>query len=90
MVNSDNGVPKGAAVGFSYDEEEVAMNYIDEKLRAEYEALYLIDLENDKYMCLRLASHLNFERNMHGIFTKILRFRTTERPEEAQSLFPEW
>ena len=72
LVNSDNGVPKGAAVGFSYDEEEVAMNYIDEKLRAEYEALYLIDLENDKYMRLRLASHLNFERNMHGVFTRIL------------------
>lgn len=83
LVESDNGVPKGAAVGFSYDESEVAMNYIDEKLRAEYEALYLIDLENDKYMRLRLASHLNFERNMHGVFTKIL-------PQYASVVLPEY
>ena len=83
LVESDNGVPKAAAVGFSYDEEEVAMNYIDEKLRAEYEALYLIDLENDKYMRLRLASHLNFERNMHGVFTKIL-------PQYASNVLPEY
>ena len=72
LVESENGEPKGAAVGFSYDEEEVALSYIDEKLRAEYEALYLIDLEKDKYLRLRLASHLNFERNQYGVFTKIL------------------
>lgn len=83
LVESENGVPKGAAVGFSYDEEEVALNYIDEKLRAEYEALYLIDLENDKYMRLRLASHLNFERNQHGTFTKIL-------PQYALVVLPEY
>ena len=72
LVESENGVPRAAAVGFSYDEEEVALNYIDEKLRDEYEALYLIDLENDKYMRLRLVSHLNFERNQYGVFTEIL------------------
>lgn len=83
LVESDNGEPKGAAVGFSYDEEEVAMNYIDEKLRAEYEALYLIDLENDKYLRLHLASHLNFERNQHGTFTKIL-------PQYALVVLPEY
>ena len=83
LVESDNGVPKAAAIGFSYDEEEVALNYIDEKLRAEYEALYLIDLENDEYMRLRLASHLNFERNHHGIFTKIL-------PQYASNVLPEY
>lgn len=83
LVESDNGVPKGAAVGFSYNEEEVAMNYIDEKLRAEYEALYLIDLENDKYMRLQLASNLNFERNQHGVFTKIL-------PQYALVVLPEY
>ena len=83
LVESDNGVPKAAAIGFTYDEEEVALNYIDEKLRAEYEALYLIDLENDEYMRLRLASHLNFERNQHGIFTKIL-------PQYASVVLPEY
>ncbi len=83
LVESENGVPKAAAVGFSYNEEEVAMNYIDEKLRAEYEALYLIDLENDKYMRLRLASHLDFERNQHGTFTKIL-------PQYASVVLPEY
>ena len=83
LVESDNGVPKAAAVGFSYDEEEVALNYIDEKLRAEYEALYLIDLENDKYMRLQLTSHLNFERNLHGVFTKIL-------PQYASNVLPEY
>ena len=41
VVDEENGVPKAAAVGFSYNEEEVALNFIDEKLRAEYEALYL-------------------------------------------------
>ena len=82
-VESDNGVPKAAAIGFSYDEEEVAMNFIDEKLRDEYEALYLIDLENDEYLRLRLASHLNFERNQHGIFTRIL-------PQYALVVLPEY
>ena len=83
LVEEENGVPKAAAIGFSYDEEEVALNYIDEKLREEYEALYLIDLENDEYMRLRLASHLNFERNQHGIFTKIL-------PQYASVVLPEY
>ena len=83
VVDEENGTPKAAAIGFSYDEEEVAMNYIDEKLRAEYEALYLIDLENDKYMRMRLASHLNFERNQHGIFTRIL-------PQYAMVVLPEY
>ncbi len=83
LVESENGVPKGAAIGFSYDEQEVAMNYIDEKLRAEYEALYLIDLENDKYMRLRLASHLDFERYQHGVLTKIL-------PQYASVVLPEY
>ena len=83
LVESEGGVPKAAAVGFSYDEEEVAMNYIDEKLRAEYEALYLIDLENDKYMRLQLTSHLNFERNMHGVLTRIL-------PQYASNVLPEY
>ena len=83
LVESDNSVPKAAAIGFSYDEEEVALSYIDEKLRAEYEALYLIDMENDKYMRLRLASHLNFERNQHGIFSKIL-------PQYASNVLPEY
>ena len=83
MVESDNGVPKAAAVAFSYDEEEVALNYIDERLRMEYEALYLIDLENNEYMRLRLASHLNFERNQHGVFTRIL-------PQYAQVVLPEY
>ena len=83
LVESDHGVPTAAAVGFSYDEEEVVLNYIDEKLRAEYEALYLIDLENDKYMRMRLASHLNFERNQHGTFTKIL-------PQYASVVLPEY
>ena len=83
LVESDNGVPKAAAVGFSYDEEEVALNYIDEKLRAEYEALYLIDLENNEYMRLQLTSHLNFERNLHGVFTNIL-------PQYASVVLPEY
>ena len=83
LVESDHGVPKAAAVGFSYDEEEVALNYIDEKLRAEYEALYLIDLENDAYMRLQLTSQLNFERNQHGVFTKIL-------PQYASVVLPEY
>ena len=83
LVESKNDMPRAAAIGFSYDEEEVAMNYIDEKLRAEYEALYLIDLENNEYMRLRLASHLNFERNQHGIFTRIL-------PQYASVVLPEY
>ena len=83
LVESESGVPKAAAVGFSYDEQEVALSFIDEKLRAEYEALYLIDLENDRYMRLQLNSHLNFERNMHGTFTRIL-------PQYAQVVLPEY
>ena len=83
LVESEGGTPKAAAVGFSYDEEEVALNFIDENLRAEYEALYLIDLENDEYMRLQLNSHLNFERNQRGIFTKIL-------PQYAQVVLPEY
>ena len=83
LVEEENGVPKAAAIGFSYDEAQVASNYIDEKLRAEYEALYLIDLENDKYMRLRLTSHLDFERNMHGVFTRIL-------PQYAGVVLPEY
>ena len=83
LVESKNGVPTAAAVGFSYDEEEVAMNYIDQRLRAEYEALYLIDLENNEYMRLQLTSHLNFERHLHGVFTKIL-------PQYAKVVLPEY
>ncbi len=83
LVESINNVPHAAAIGFSYDEDEVALNYIDEKLRAEYEALYLIDLENDEYLRLRLASHLNLERNQHGIFSYIL-------PQYASVVLPEY
>ena len=72
VVEEENGVPKAAAIGFSYDEEEVALSFVDERLRAEYEALYLIDLEKDKYLRLRLASHLNFERDLRGVFSRIL------------------
>ena len=83
VVEEEDGVPKAAAVGFSYDEEEVAMNYIDENLRKEYEALYLIDLENNEYIRLQLTSHLNFERNQRGVFTRIL-------PQYAQVVLPEY
>ena len=82
-VEKEDGVPTAAAIAFSYDEEEVALAFIDEKLREEYEALYLIDLENDKYLRLRLASHLNFERNHWGVFTKIL-------PQYALVVYPEY
>ena len=82
LVESDGGVPTAAAIGFCYDEEVVASNYIDEKLRAEYEALYLIDLENDRYMKLRLASHLNFERNQQGVLHVIMpQYRNIVLPE---------
>ena len=83
VVETENGAPKAAAIAFSYDEEEVAMNFIDEKLREEYEALYLIDMENDEYLRLRLASHLNFERNPRGVFTRIL-------PQYALVVLPEY
>ena len=87
LAESENGVPKAAAIGFSYDEEEVALNFVDDRLREEYEALYLIDLENDKYLRLRLNSHLNFERNQHGVFTTILPQYTSVVVEEDREIW---
>ncbi len=72
LIDEENGIPKAAAIGFSYDEKEVALSFIDEKLRNEYEAIYLIDLENDDYMCLQLASQVKLERNIRGVFTQVM------------------
>ena len=72
VVEEEKGIPRAAAIGFSYDEKEVALSFIDEKLRGEYEAIYLIDLENDEYMRLRLASGVKIERNNRGVFSQIM------------------
>ena len=65
-------VPCAAAIGFSHADEEIALRYVDENLRRDYVALYLIDLESNEYRRFRLSSHLNFERNMRGVFTEIM------------------
>ena len=71
-VGEKDGSPTAAAVGFSYNDAEVALNYIDENLRREYVELYLIDLENNEYRCFLRSSHLSLDQNTRGVFTEIL------------------
>ena len=71
-IGDDCGEPSAVAIGFSTDDEKIALHYVDEKLRQEYVSIFLADLESGEYRNIRTSSLGGFENYSQGKISDVL------------------
>ena len=72
-VDEGKGVPTACAMGFSTQDEEIAREFVDEKLRTEYASIYLVDLEAGTYRNVRVSTLGGFEGDRRGDYPELMR-----------------
>ena len=81
-ISDHCGEPTAVAIGFSTDDEKIALRYVDEKLRTEYVSLFLVDLESGEYRSIRTSSLQGFEKYSQGkIFDVLTAYSTVVSPK---------
>lgn len=71
-IREEKGKPTAVAIGFSTDDEKIAMHFVDEKLREDYVSIFLTDLESGEYRNIRTSSLGGFEKYSQGKISDVL------------------